>query len=454
MAKQSINTLKNWFKRGLKPLETQFADWLDSYYHKDDKIGLDAVEGLIPLLDGIPDTSFIQQLVQLGIRTVANVEELQQQPGTGNNAKLVMVWYVGLFGYRPEGTSDGITTFDALGGGVWVLTLQQSTATLQTLADVLIEGNNAGGQIIADMADPVNPQDADTMAARDAAIEVARTSLVGGVPAAGDTLNKLYQLITAVGRPRGGWDASAGLVPASAANEDGDFWRITVGGTINGLLSGPAVLKPGDLLLCSADGATTANKFYTIQSNVDQASATVFGLVKLYSALTASNTDGSVTQAAVVSGLALKANIASPAFTGTPTAPAPAPGTYTQQLATTAFVQEEVWKVVDLGNIIGNVSIDLSTGRHFKMIQTGNVTGFTFINDVVGKSYSFRIERAGNYTFAFTSGKHTFPLGFVPALTDPTANGSSPAKAVDVLTAVCYEPGRLTVVIVPDVQNN
>lgn len=40
--------------------------------------------------------------------------------------------------------------------------------------------------------------------------------------------------------------------------------------------------------------------------------------------------------------LALKAPIASPALTGTPTAPTAAPGTNTTQIATTAFVEEAV----------------------------------------------------------------------------------------------------------------
>jgi hypothetical protein len=35
MSKQSINTLKNWFRTGLKPTQSQFRDWLDSFFHKD-----------------------------------------------------------------------------------------------------------------------------------------------------------------------------------------------------------------------------------------------------------------------------------------------------------------------------------------------------------------------------------------------------------------------------------
>ena len=38
MAKQSRSTLKNWFKTGLKPLQNQFWDLFDSYWHKDDDL--------------------------------------------------------------------------------------------------------------------------------------------------------------------------------------------------------------------------------------------------------------------------------------------------------------------------------------------------------------------------------------------------------------------------------
>lgn len=40
------NTIKSWFKRGLKPLETQFAAWMDSYWHKSELIPTGSVEGL------------------------------------------------------------------------------------------------------------------------------------------------------------------------------------------------------------------------------------------------------------------------------------------------------------------------------------------------------------------------------------------------------------------------
>jgi hypothetical protein len=52
-----ISTLKNWFKRGLKPLETQFAAWLDSYWHKSEAIPMESVDGLIDTLNTVGATS-------------------------------------------------------------------------------------------------------------------------------------------------------------------------------------------------------------------------------------------------------------------------------------------------------------------------------------------------------------------------------------------------------------
>jgi len=48
-----ISTLKNWFKRGLKPLETQFAAWLDSYFHKDEAIPMASVTDLVDTLNDL-----------------------------------------------------------------------------------------------------------------------------------------------------------------------------------------------------------------------------------------------------------------------------------------------------------------------------------------------------------------------------------------------------------------
>lgn len=51
MAKTAINIIKGWFKTGMFPTEAQFANWLDSYWHKDDQIAAENIGGLQELLD-------------------------------------------------------------------------------------------------------------------------------------------------------------------------------------------------------------------------------------------------------------------------------------------------------------------------------------------------------------------------------------------------------------------
>jgi hypothetical protein len=173
------------------------------------------------------------------------------------------------------------------------------------------------------------------------AVTDALTALAGGVPPAGDTLAKLYNLIGDIGTLVGSWNSSSlpttGSDPSGAINK-GDYWKIN--GTIT--IAGIGDLKSGDTLVASIAGAAVAADFFALQNNVDQATSSVLGLVKLYTNLSASNTDGSVTQAALVTALALLAPLASPAFTGTPTAPTAPEGTNTTQIATTEFVHKEL----------------------------------------------------------------------------------------------------------------
>lgn len=51
MAKTNLNTIKNWFKTGLKPTQAQFWNTWDSFWHKDDTINISDIEGLQDALD-------------------------------------------------------------------------------------------------------------------------------------------------------------------------------------------------------------------------------------------------------------------------------------------------------------------------------------------------------------------------------------------------------------------
>jgi len=47
----SLNTIKNWFKTGLKPTQKQFWDTWDSFWHKDENIPVSNIEGIDNLLN-------------------------------------------------------------------------------------------------------------------------------------------------------------------------------------------------------------------------------------------------------------------------------------------------------------------------------------------------------------------------------------------------------------------
>ncbi|MFW0739630.1 hypothetical protein [Flavobacterium sp. T12S277] len=50
MALQTLNTIKSWFKTGLKPTQTQFWDTWDSFRHKFEKVPVKEIEGIDELL--------------------------------------------------------------------------------------------------------------------------------------------------------------------------------------------------------------------------------------------------------------------------------------------------------------------------------------------------------------------------------------------------------------------
>lgn len=191
------------------------------------------------------------------------------------NTTLVQTWFNGPF-IAHNGSFDAGTDGDLIVGqinlGDVVGDIQISIADVPPLQNVLQKGNDAGGVSIKNLADPADPQDAATKAF-------------------------VLQELTALGRPRGGLDASSGAVPGPSADiEEGDFWRIMVAGTI-----GTMVLKPGDVLFAAVDDAAVAADFFAVQSNVDLATDVTLGLIKLYSDLNNSNVDGAPSQSAVKS---------------------------------------------------------------------------------------------------------------------------------------------------------
>lgn len=57
MAQKTRAELKAFFETGDKPTQQQFSDWLDSYFHKDDAISTENIDGLQLILDAKANTA-------------------------------------------------------------------------------------------------------------------------------------------------------------------------------------------------------------------------------------------------------------------------------------------------------------------------------------------------------------------------------------------------------------
>ena len=77
MAKQSLNTIKNWFKTRLKPTQAQFWDTWDSFWHKDDSIPTTSVTNLDNILNSKASTqSFTNLQTSVGQSITEIVNEI------------------------------------------------------------------------------------------------------------------------------------------------------------------------------------------------------------------------------------------------------------------------------------------------------------------------------------------------------------------------------------------
>lgn len=62
MAVTDKNTLLGWFVKGAKPLASQFAAWMNSYWHKSESIPVENISGLQEELDKKADKELLAHL--------------------------------------------------------------------------------------------------------------------------------------------------------------------------------------------------------------------------------------------------------------------------------------------------------------------------------------------------------------------------------------------------------
>lgn len=79
MATRTIAQLKAWFRRGLYPTEGQFADLIDSFRHKDEKVAMSEVEGLTTALNQKYNVSEAKELKKLVDSTVETLDTIRTE---------------------------------------------------------------------------------------------------------------------------------------------------------------------------------------------------------------------------------------------------------------------------------------------------------------------------------------------------------------------------------------
>jgi hypothetical protein len=77
------NTIISWFVARAKPLASQFAAWLDSYWHKDEMIPMASITGLVASLNGAATIAQVNALLAgiEGTFDTAAVKEIEIPAG-------------------------------------------------------------------------------------------------------------------------------------------------------------------------------------------------------------------------------------------------------------------------------------------------------------------------------------------------------------------------------------
>lgn len=73
--------MKKWFSRGAYPTAGQFAAWIDSFFHKDDKIPAASVEGLTDTLNAKADAETVDLIKKRQEEDTARIGDLETATG-------------------------------------------------------------------------------------------------------------------------------------------------------------------------------------------------------------------------------------------------------------------------------------------------------------------------------------------------------------------------------------
>ena len=203
----------------------------------------------------------------------------------------------------------------------------------------------------------------------------------------------------------------------------------------------------------------------TAVGGIPDATASVKGIIKLAGDL------GGTADLPTVPALATKAPLASPAFTGTPTAPTPALGTSNTEIATTAFVQQNSlpftkWtsRATPASTFYDNVAYDSYT-ETFYSISSNSANPVSLIRSIDGQSWEswvttgltsqsfFKIKRVGGSSlpngnwFVLSASAGTTQSLYKYSLSNLVAGGSWSAVTLPLSGAygICYGASKYVI---------
>lgn len=287
-----------------------------------------------------------------------------------------------------KGTSNGVATLNANG---LIPTNQLPSATTTTQGAVIVDST-----LSSSSANPVqnsaiytalgNKQDtitgaASTITSSNMTASVVLVSDASGKVASSDTTTTELSYLNGV--------TSNIQDQIDALEGRGRFlsvWNSTTGLPVTNPGTLPYTYKTGDYYIVGTVGSTnykpTGSSYTGTASSTTETLTVAVNDVYYYDGtnwLLQINSQREVTFASITgqptdntnlaSALNLKANLASPALTGTPTAPTATTGTNTTQIATTAFVQDA----------ISNASLTLAS-NNTALTQSGGVCTWTISN--------------------------------------------------------------------------
>ena len=264
-----------------------------------------------------------------------------------------------------QNETDGDAADAALSARITALEADPTTATALAAVQADVDQNELDADTaIALKADIASPTFTGTPAAPTAAggtntTQLATTAFVAAaiadlVDSAPGAINTLNELAAAIGDDANFSTTITNAIAAVQAdvdqNElDSDNAEAALSGRITTLEADPTTQTAVDAKL---DASAVSAYGLTLVDDADAAAArTTLGLGSVDNTADSAKPISTATQSA----LDLKAPLASPALTGTPTAPTAAADTNTTQVATTAYVQTEI------ADLVGNAPAGLDT---------------------------------------------------------------------------------------------